>query len=301
VPTGTRTQRAFPSGWLVSSANDLRVLGPRLEAEILVRLPAPSVGVHAVSHDREFIVIALTDRICRLSRQEEIIWEARHPRRAHGAAGACWIPVDDAVAWATVPDEAGAESWHVLDAKDGRLIDVCPLGPTAASADLTRHPDGRRVGLTLEEGDSATRVWWGGWQSGCATAQQIGEATGRRMVDIRPSGHQFLTLATDKADVAVHDVADGRATAEQHPPPSWGEDISFDALAGYVTDDIVLAGSLAMESQLVLQADDLRFTDLLDYPDATPHGPIRTAGDGTWLTQDEGSGAEALLQLWRTH
>lgn len=74
------------------------------------------------------------------------------------------------------------------------------------------------------------------------------------------------------------------------------EDDEFDFQAGYVTNDLVLVGSVQRERHLLLAADTLAVIDEVVYPENAVKGGISPTGRGTWLTSDYSTGRH---QIWR--
>jgi hypothetical protein len=301
VPWQGRTSRVSGSRWLVATEVDIRVLGPRLEPQAIFVLPEPMCGIPAVGPDGSFIVVCTAKEVLRIERTGRVTWATSHPPWSTplGAAATCWLPADGTVAGVTVTADDGTGEWWMLDAATGERFDALSFGCALEVADLRAHPDGHHVGIDVDDG-TRHRLFWGRWAGRVATLTPADNVGDRMLVDVRPDGSAYLTVAHDLGDLTAHRFATGIVVGRQEPSPSWGVGVGFDALAGYVRADLVLAGSQASETHEALTAESLRFVDLVGYPDELPHGQIRAGWDGTWLTVEPGPGPQRLLELWTT-
>lgn len=76
---------------------------------------------------------------------------------------------------------------------------------------------------------------------------------------------------------------------------NFGDD-RFDFSAGYVTNDLVLVGSIEKERHVLLSTEGLEVVSELHYPEDATRSCILPTGLGTWSTCDWLTGR---FQLWR--
>jgi hypothetical protein len=74
----------------------------------------------------------------------------------------------------------------------------------------------------------------------------------------------------------------------------------FDYTAGYVSEGLILVGSVEEQVHLLLAADPLTLIDRVEYPRGHTRQCITPTGRGTWLTSDYLSGRHELLRLMET-
>jgi hypothetical protein len=137
-------------------------------------------------------------------------------------------------------------------------------------------------------------VYWGFWDGRTASVERFDSRT-RCLVDVRPNGSQYLTTPHAAGDLAVHRFPTGEVVASRPAEATFPEADEFDLVAGYVTNDIILAGSVETKTHVALSAGDLSPLGEVDYPAGSAKDMILPSGAGRWLTSDALAGR---LQLW---
>jgi hypothetical protein len=224
------------------------------------------------------------------------IWKTSHAAwgPSDSESGSCWVAPNGRHVWATVPSIDGPDQWWVLDIRDGRVIDKAPLQCYAAGSQPIPHPDGSHIGLSVGEGQDGAEVYWGCWKERPVVSRL--DDRNRILIDIRPNGTQYLTTPHSNSTVMVHDFPSGLVRARLDgdaalPPDDW-----FDCQAGYVTNDLILVGSVENEIHILLGADALTIIAPVAYPEGATKQGISPSGHGTWMTSDHLSGRH---QVWR--
>lgn len=291
--------RRLPSvGWIVTTASgELAILDERLA--LITRFERSSTwrAGHWVTPSLEHAVFSERDRIVMADRGGRTVWEVTHHPwgNSDSESGSCWVGGDGQVVWATVPSVSGADEWWVLNAADGRVLGIAALQCFAAGSHPVPHPDGEHVGLSVGEGQDGSEVYWGRWD-GRAHVSRL-DARDRVLCDIRPDGATYLATPHSGGELTVHAFPTGEVCARRSAHDAFGEDDGFDLSAGYVTNDLVIVGSIEKERHMLLSAEDLEVVAELDYPEDAMRSCILPTGLGTWSTCDWLTGR---FQLWRT-
>ena len=227
------------------------------------------------------------------------VWQTKHHPwgNSNSESGSCWISPDGRMVWATVPSPDGADAWWVLDASDGRVLGTAGLQCSAAGSVPVPHPDGVHIGLSVGEGQDGAEVYWGRWD-GEVRVMRL-DARDRVLCAVRPDGRHYLATphGSGSGVLTVHAFPGGEVSARLDPAEIFEDDDRFDFQAGYVTNDIVLAGSVEGERHFFLSDTDmLAVIDEVAYPKNAAKGGISPTGSGTWLTSDYVTGRH---QIWR--
>ena len=193
--------------------------------------------------DLEFVAISDRERVLLADRRGRTVWQFPHPAWGQGdsESGSCWVSPDGRHVWATTPAADGPDEWVVLDASSGRVLCVSPLQTMAAASTPIPHPDGQHVGLSVGEGQDGAEVYWGRWENGHEVVTRLDDRS-RVLIDVRPSGGEFLTTPHSDSDgaIAIHEFPGGRVLARLSAADVLEEEDWFDFSAGYVSDDLIL-------------------------------------------------------------
>jgi hypothetical protein len=300
LPARSFTRRLPDVGWLVQTAQpNVLVLGEDLREKVRFPLPSTWRGAHWVAPTLDLVAVSERERVLLIDARGRIVWAFSHHAWGVGGSesGCCWVSPDRNYVWATAPTEDGPDQWLVLDATHGGLVGASQLQCHAAGSHPVPHPDGSHVGLSVGEGQDGADVYWGCWEDGRPAVARLDDR-GRVLIDVRPSGRQYLTTPHGSADdaVAVHEFPSGRVVARLTSERVLAEDDWFDFTAGYVSEDLVVVGSAQERGHFVLAADTLEPISRVDYPESHTKGCITPTGRGTWLTSDYPTGRH---ELWR--
>jgi hypothetical protein len=287
-------------GWIVQTHRpDVIVLGDDLRERARFLLPSAWSGFHWVTPDLAAVAISERDSVLLADRDGRVVWHFEHHPwgGSDSESGCCWISADGRQVWATVPRDDGPDLWLVLDAADGRLLASNELQCWAAGSHPVPYPNGRDVGLSVGEGQDGAEVYWGRWDGSRFAVSRL-DSRSRVLVDVRPSGEQYLTTPHSNADgfVAVHEFPSGRVLARLLAKDVLPEGDWFDYAAGYVRDETIIVGSAEQEIHLLLDAGTLAVLGQIQYPDGHVKGSPTASGRGTWLTSDYASGRH---EWWR--
>jgi hypothetical protein len=154
------------------------------------------------------------------------------------------------------------------------------------------------VGLSVGEGQDGAELYWGHWNNERPVVGRLDDRS-RVLIDVRPTGGEYLTTPHSGAEgsVAVHEFPNGRVFASLAASAVFEEDDYFDFTAGYVTDEMVLVGSVERQQHLLLASQTLALLGVVEYPASHPKECITPSGQGTWLTSDYASGRHFLWRL----
>ncbi|GAA2399337.1 hypothetical protein GCM10010420_27260 [Streptomyces glaucosporus] len=315
-----------------------------------VRFPAPwrrRLGPCAVSPERDLAVFSGTHALRAVDAGGRVRWEIRHGcwsarcRELHASAGeydgrrdhrypdrgSAVFSADGSLVWAHVrtplasdgPDAEAREEWLVVDAADGRVLGRADTRTAVHGSVHVPHPDPRRMGLTLGEGQDGVPLYWGRWDGEKLTAERVGDDI-RVLLDVSPSGDRFLTVTHYQEILAVHRTGDHSVLAEldaapavpRHPgtgPEDGGEDgygeddeyePGWDYEGGFLDEDTAVAGTAETDDEWgparhwAIDLTRMRVLGQVAYPERV-FGSPRPLGDGTWYTLSE---AGDVLRVW---
>jgi len=284
-------------GWLVTCESEgLIVIDETLTTIVRFGRSSTWRASHWVTPDLKHAVLSERERIVLTDRDGRTLWQVQHHPwgNSDSESGSCWVSPDGRFVWATVPSADGADEWWVLDAADGNVLGVAALQCYAAGSEPIPHPDGKHVGLSVGEGQDGCEVYWGHWDGKVQVSRL--DARDRVLCAVRPDGTAYLATPHVGGDLTVHSFPTGDVRARLTDSDVFGDDDGFDFQAGYVTNDIVIVGSVSAERHLLLTADTLEVVAEIEYPEGATRGGISPTGLQTWLTCDYLTGR---LQLWR--
>ncbi|HVF05571.1 MAG TPA: hypothetical protein VNA20_12085 [Frankiaceae bacterium] len=293
----------LPGGrWTVERGPELLVVDARLDVLAAFALGDARDwrGIHAVSPDLAVAVLSLPDRVRAVDRRNRALWEFPHPPWGDNS-GSAGIAADGVV-WVTapvLPPPRGAhapEWWLTLDLGTGRLLGESPTATDAAGSEHLIHPDGRRVGLSVGEGQDAARIFWGEYDGTRATVRQAA-GDDRVLIDISPDGRHYLTTPHGtNPGIALHDMETDELVARLDGWSLFGDN-DFGFHAGFLDDELVLACSEEEDHLVLLDARTLALRAVADLPRGMAAYPPITGGDGSWLCHDWRTGDHLALRL----
>jgi hypothetical protein len=270
------------------------------------RLPVadPYRGVHAVSNDLSLVALSLQHRVLLLDGRGQQLASFPHQPWGMGdpESGCCAFSPCGGYLWATVstwPEgswEANDELWLIdlasLSVVDRRKLDVCAAGSTPL-----QHPDRRTVGLDIGEGQDGAAIRWARADGG-RISLRFAPGDDRCLAAVHPDGQEYLTTphSNDRLQaLARHRFADDRLIERLGSTAAFGPSCErWGHLAGYLTDELILAVTVGGLRHLLVQRAPLRLLGEVAYPDRPPRRWPVAAHQGTWLTRNSQG-----LQRWR--
>jgi hypothetical protein len=297
LPPRSSVYRGWGEAWTLQTPERLLAVNDGLNVEAAFPLPSTWRGRHAVSPDLMIAVLSLQDRVHAIDSAGHVRWEVTHSQwgRSGSDSGSTAVTASGVV-WATTPSEEGSDRWLALDLETGEVLGNVPIDCRAAGSDPVLHPDGASVGLSLGEGQDGSLIFWGRLGGGGMDVRQVA-GRDRVLADIRPDGHQYLTTPHDGDGIAAHDLATGRIVARCRGAYAFGPDQEFDFVAGYLDQNVVIAGSWEYERHVLLDADTLAVIGEVAFPASAVHGPPITAGNRCWASNNWTTGRTQLLRL----
>lgn len=129
------------------------------------------------------------------------------------------------------------------------------------------------------------------------------------LLDVSPTGREFLTVPLGQWSLTVHDARDGSVrqeleatgTVPPHPMNTDGGRVFWDYEAAFVDDDTIIAGTAECDARYgairhwVVDAHTMALRSEVTYPSPVWGNP-RSAGGGMWYTVSKGGTA---VHLWR--
>ncbi|MFJ7586702.1 hypothetical protein ACIQZO_04740 [Streptomyces sp. NPDC097617] len=169
------------------------------------------VEASVVPRDLERVVYTTLNAVVCLTRAGDLMWAtdfAPHSDVRHGHRPGCALSLDGRTVWVYRPDamagRGGGDQWVVHDADSGEVLARRDLETVGRGAGHHVHPVDGSVYLDIGEGQDGSVILRG-------TAGADGEPEfvtypwwDRCLIDLAPSGQQFMTVDHGQADVAFH-------------------------------------------------------------------------------------------------
>jgi hypothetical protein len=216
--------------------------------------------------------------------------------RADRPHTACAFSLDDAVVWVYAPDAMAdrgdrRDRWIALDAGTGAVRESHELGTVGQGGEIIPHPNGEDLLLDVGEGQDGSqifRVRLGGPLTSYPWHDRV-------LIDLSPSGEQFMTVDHEQEDVTFHTFPDGEVALRIAIEPLEDDpgDAGFEWSGGYLDDTtaIVVVSGVAEEDEEEewwrYSTVDLPSGEMSALPVVTVDAyDLQPLGDGTYLTTD---------------
>ncbi|MFE4859812.1 hypothetical protein [Streptomyces sp. NPDC056670] len=261
------------------------------------------VVASVVRQDLERVVYTTLHGVVCLTRAGGLVWASDFEPRSdvrHGHQPACVLSTDDRTAWVYRPDamagRGGGDQWVVHDADSGMVLARHELETVGHGAFHHVHPVDGSIYLDIGEG-----------QDGSVILRGTGGADGERefvtypwsdrcLIDLAPSGRQFMTVDHHQADVAFHEHPTGDVLFTI-PVEAFGydpEESFVEWSGGYLSEDTAIV-TVGGESQ---DEEEWFRHHLVDVRTGTLSGELTVEvsnpyelvllGDDSWLTGGPG-------------
>jgi hypothetical protein len=299
LPPRSSVERRI-GGWLVHVPGvEIRAFNESLVELARFPLETKERGTHAVHPNLGYAALSEQSCVRCVDQKGRTLWQVEHsPWGRNGSeSGSCWVSPDGRHVWATVPSSTdGPDEWWVLDGTSGRRLGLVELECYAAGSHPLSHPDGHHVGLSVGEGQDGAEIYWGHWEKGEPVVTRL-DSRDHVLVDVRPDGTQFLTTphSSDAEGIATHHFPGGPIAHLRSAANTFPDDDSFDYIAGYLSNNLILAASVEHQMHVVLSAVNLSVLGTVAYPSDDARELLPPLNIGRWLT---GSFTEGTLQLW---
>jgi hypothetical protein len=223
---------------------------------------------------------------------------------ARADSGSAAFSADGKHLWAHVrnhdPDDV-REEWLVLDPADGTLLGRADTGTVGSASFHLPHPDPSRMGMSVGEGEETSPVLWGHWDGSELSVRKFVDEV---LLDVGPSGREFLTTDTGQWDLYLTGLPDGRELrrlghdtlpaellhdGEQRVRWEYAGALPYEGLAVAATEH---SGDDPCHWLVDLRAMAVR--GRIAYPSPVAGSPL-PAGPGAWCTL---SGDRRGVRLW---
>ncbi|SDN10168.1 hypothetical protein [Streptomyces wuyuanensis] len=256
---------------------------------------------HAVPADLQRAYYTTLDAVVCVTADGTEVWRSEFEPQSDQQFGhrpSCVLSLDGLVVWVYRPDAMAGrnrpDQWVALDAGTGAVIAQADLDTVGHGGQHLMHPAGDQVFLDVGEGQDGSVIYRASVADGRMDLIRY-PWSDRCLIDLAPDGRQFVTVAHEQADVAIHTYPDGEVTfilavdAFGHDP----DEICVEWSGGYLNQDTVivtLAGETEDEQEWFRHYRvDVRSGQVQAAFDAHAENPydIQLLGDGSWLTADQ--------------
>ncbi|WP_328876227.1 hypothetical protein OHT76_42600 [Streptomyces sp. NBC_00287] len=261
------------------------------------------VQTSVVRHDLERVVYTTLNGVICLTRAGGLVWASDfepHSDVRHGHRPGCALSLDGRTVWVYRPDamagRPSGDQWVVHDADSGVILARRQLGTVGHGAGHHVHPTDGSVYLDIGEGQDGSVILRGTAGAGGEPEFVTYPWSDRCLIDLAPSGQQFMTVDHEQADVAFHHHPSGDVLFTL-PVEAFGydpEESFVEWSGGYLTDNTAVV-TLGGEGQ---DEEEWFHYHLVDVRTGTLNGeftvevsnPYELAplGDGSWLTDGPG-------------
>ncbi|MFD9030984.1 hypothetical protein ACFVZW_07530 [Streptomyces sp. NPDC059567] len=252
-----------------------------------------------VRHDLERVVYTTLNGVVCLTRAGDLVWASDFEPRSdvrHGHRPGCALSLDGRRLWLYRPDamagRGGGDQWVVHDADSGAVLARRELETVGHGAGHHVHPVDGSVYLDIGEGQDGSVILRGTAGADSEPEFVTYPWSDRCLIDLAPSGQQFMTVDHGQGDVAFHHHPSGDVLFTL-PVEAFGYDPEQSFVewsGGYLTEDTAVV-TLGGESQ---DEEEWFRYHLVDVRTGTLSGEITVEvtspyemvplGDGSWLT-----------------
>jgi hypothetical protein len=273
--------------WLVQcdEAGELLVVDHQLQPLWRLQVPAAAGwdGIHAVAGDLSLAALSLEEHVLLLDGAGRQLALLPHQPTGPYDQGCCVFADDGRHLWATVTwvdvihevpprlGEGGDELW-LIDLATRSVVDRRRLDTGAAVCLPVRHPDGQTIGLCLIEAEEGgSDLFWARVDGGRISLRHSPDRH-HIQVAVHPGGGEYLTTPNIDAGAANelrrHRFVDDQPIEALPLPASvaLGQEVWWDDYAGYLTDELILAGTTGPERHVLVQRQPLRLLASVAYP-----------------------------------
>ena len=279
-------------------------------AAVFRPLAGDEVVASVVRHDLERVVYTTLNGVVCLTRAGDLLWASDFEPRSDVRLGhrpGCALSLDGRTVWVYRPDamagRGGGDQWVVHDGENGVILARRELETVGHGAFHFVHPVDGTVYLDVGEGQDGSVIVRGSATGADSEPEFVTFPwSDRCLIDLAPSGREFMTVDHGQADVAFHAHPDGDVLFTL-PVGAFGYDpeVCFvEWSGGYLTDDTAVV-TLGGESE---DEEEWFRYHLVDVRTGTVGGEIAVdvsnpyalvpLGDGSWLTD----GAEGHPVRW---
>jgi hypothetical protein len=249
---------------------------------------------HALSSTGDRLVYAVDDEVVCTGAAGWRFDLGKRGSRAGIAYTGCAFSLDDAVVWVYSPDAMAdrgrRDRWIALDSATGAVRESFDLDSAGHGGQMIPHPDGDLL-LDVGEGEDGSRTF----RVRLGTQPSAYPWHDRVLVDLSPSGRQFMTVDHGQQDVAFHTFPSGDVELRVAIAPLEDDpgDAGFEWTGGYLdetTATAVVAGIAEEDDEEEWWRHctiDVRTGAMTALPVVTtdPYD-LQPLGDGTYLTTD---------------
>jgi hypothetical protein len=269
------------SGRLLLQSHDntrLCVTNSRLEPIWEREIPVAR-GTHSVSSDMSRVAVCLHEELRLLDSAGRIVARFPHAPSDQFASGACTFDSDGRHVWATVPTSEDTDL-VVLEMDTLREVDRAGLESQPAGLQPIHHPDGRRIGWSIGEGQDRALIRWSSLVGDRMQLRRMPDED-RVLIAIHPSGLEYLTTPHSTGPIERHQ-SEGDAVIDRLDPP----DLPWDFVAGYLDADSILASTHADDEQglLLVNRDPMKtVANVIAEGTTNQYSALTWIGRGTWV------------------
>ncbi|MCL8015898.1 hypothetical protein [Streptomyces sp. AS02] len=252
-----------------------------------------------VRHDLEQVVYTTLNGVVCLTRAGDLVWASDFGPLSdvrHGHRPGCALSLDGRTVWVYRPDvmagRASGDQWVVHDAESGVILARRELETVGHGAGHHVHPADGSVYLDIGEGQDGSVIVRGTVGADSEPEFVTYPWSDRCLIDLAPSGQQFMTVDHDQADVAFHAHPNGDVLFTL-PVEAFGydpEECFVEWSGGYLTDDtaVVTLGGESQDEEEWFRHHlvDVRTGTLSAEFTVEVTNPYELVplGDGSWLT-----------------
>ncbi|MFD9635522.1 hypothetical protein [Streptomyces violascens] len=275
------------------------VYGTLVPAVVFQPQDGDEVVESVVRQDLERVVYTTLNGVVCLTRAGDLMWAsdfAPHSDVRHGHRPGCALSLDGRTVWVYRPDAMAGrghgDQWVVHDADSGAVLARRELETVGHGAFHHVHPADGSIYLDVGEGQDGSVIIRGTAGADSEPEFVTYPWSDRCLIDMAPSGRQFMTVDHEQADVAFHDHPSGDVLFTL-PVEAFGydpEESFVEWSGGYLTEDTAIV-TLGGENQ---DEEEWFRYHLVDVRTGTCSGELTgevnnpyelvPLGDGSWLT-----------------
>jgi hypothetical protein len=280
--------------WLVQRAalNELVVLDRQLTPIWRLGLPAGRLGVVAVADDLSLVAVSRDGQVVLLDGTGRQL--ASVPG-THSQSSAGVFTADGAYLWAVSPGQgseapvtASQELW-LVDVATFSMVDRRRIGMLVDGCQPIGCPDGHTVGLSLWI-DRRPAIGWASAERG-RIGLRLSPWRDRVLADVHPAGSEYLTVSREQSfvpgrddELLRHRRRDDRPVDALAVSVATHLDDAWDARAGYLSNELVLASTLDTGWHLLIGIAPMGLVAEVAYPRPIAGSLPFPSGQGRWLT-----------------